>query len=384
MPQTLSLPRGRRLPALAALLLTAASTAGLAAACGCRKAAPVPESSKSGWPRSLTLPEDHVLTTIAFGACARQQDPQPIWDAVIGVHPDVFLFIGDNIYADTQDLAELRAKYDLLAGQPGYRRLCERCAVVAVWDDHDYGRNDAGAEFPAQRGSQQVFCDFFGEAPDSPRRTRRGIYDGRVYGVPGRRVQIILLDTRFNRTPLRSGPDRGLNPDGYPGRYQPETSVEATILGGEQWAWLEEQLRRPAEVRIIASSIQVVSEDHGFEKWMNFPAERQRLCELIRSTGAAGVILISGDRHKGELSRLEGCAAYPLFDLTSSGLNQVAPWYNEINRHRVGTEYRQENFGLIRVDWAATAPVISLEVHKLDGSLAIRQDVPLSELQPPG
>jgi alkaline phosphatase D len=74
--------------------------------------------------------------------------------------------------------------------------------VLAVWDDHDYGANDAGAEYPMKAESQRMFLDFFGVAGDSPRRRRPGIYDARVFGPPGRRVQVILLDLRYFRSPF--------------------------------------------------------------------------------------------------------------------------------------------------------------------------------------
>ena len=83
------------------------------------------------------------------------------------------------------------------------------------------------------------------------------------------------------------------------------------MLGEDQWAWLEEQLRTPAEVRLIASSIQVVAEDHGWEKWMNFPHERERLYRLIRETRAEGVVFLSGDRHLAELSMMDGGGGLP-------------------------------------------------------------------------
>jgi len=68
---------------------------------------------------------------IAFGSCARQDKPQPIWDAVLASEPDLFVFLGDNIYGDTRDPTVLRAKYAQLAAQPGFKRLRERVPVLA-------------------------------------------------------------------------------------------------------------------------------------------------------------------------------------------------------------------------------------------------------------
>src|SRR5262245_27222992 len=76
---------------------------------------------------------------IAFGSCASQEKPQPIWDAVVAARPDLFLFLGDNIYGDTDNAEVLKAKYAQLAAVPGYQKLLQTCPVLATWDDHDYG-----------------------------------------------------------------------------------------------------------------------------------------------------------------------------------------------------------------------------------------------------
>lgn len=141
---------------------------------------------------------------IAFGSCAFQEADQPIWNAVLASHPDLFVFLGDNIYGDTQDMEVLRTKYGQLGSQPGYRRLQALTPVVATWDDHDYGVDDAGADYPMKRQSKQVFLDFFGEPSHSMRRLRDGgVYDAYLHGPDDRRVQVILLDTRWDRSPLQ-------------------------------------------------------------------------------------------------------------------------------------------------------------------------------------
>jgi alkaline phosphatase D len=253
------------------------------------------------------------------------------------------------------------------------------CPILATWDDHDYGVNDGGAEYPRRAESQQVFLDFFNEPQDSPRRKRAGVYDAKIYGPPGRRVQIILLDTRYFRSPLKK---RGPGEAGS-GPYVANTDPGATLLGEAQWRWLEAQLRAPAQIRIIASSIQVVAEDHGYEKWMNFPAERDRLYKLIRETKAGGVIFISGDRHLAELSMMDGGVGYPLYDLTSSGLNSASKKWRpyEVNRHRVATMNWGDNFGFIAIDWSQADPRISLQIRDEVGDIVIQQKILLSTIQ---
>jgi alkaline phosphatase D len=315
------------------------------------------------------------LRRIAFGSCARQDKPQPIWDVIAAARPDVFLFLGDNIYGDTNDMTVLKSKYDQLAAIPSFAKFRKQFPILATWDDHDYGQNDAGVEYPQKRESQALFLDFFGVPSDSPRRQQEGVYSSALYGPEGQRTQVILLDTRYFRSPLKPMP-------GQRSRYVPDDSDTVTMLGDAQWQWLEAQLRQPAELRIIASSIQVIAEDHPFEKWMNFPKERARLLKLIRDTGAKGVVFLSGDRHLAEISMLPSEVGYPLYDVTASGLTEAAPRWRpqEPNRHRVGTMNYGNHFGFIHIDWYASDPQISLQIRDEAGEVIIQQKLRLSWL----
>ena len=149
----------------------------------------------------------------------------------------------------------------------------------------------------------------------------------------------------------------------------PNTDANATLLGAAQWAWLEEQLHEPAQVRIIGSSIQVVNETSGGEKWSNFPAEKKKLFELLWANRATGVIFISGDRHYAELEMMDGEIGYPVYDLTSSSLNWAEPRWRRIapSKHRIGLAERGDNFGLVEIDWNRTDPLIRLKVIDVDG-----------------
>lgn len=334
-----------------------------------------------------------ALSKIGFGSCSNERRPQPVWDAIHALEPDLFILAGDNVYADSGDPAVLAESYRRFGDVEGWSKLRTSCPVLATWDDHDYGSNDGGAEWEGKQAAKDAFMTFFETPEDSPLRSREGIYDARVFGPEGRRVQVILLDTRWFRGPLARMPDeeyKALRKDKGPwvGPYLPSESGDSTMLGEEQWAWLEGQLRVPADLRLIVSSIQAVTIDHGWEKWGNLPKERRRLLELIRSTGANGVVFLSGDRHTADISKLppstDGGPGYPLFDITSSGLTQGG-FSRESNRYRVGTEhpFGKHNFGWITVDWDRKDPQIRMEIRDTDGNVVREAATTLGQLRAP-
>lgn len=301
----------------------------------------------------------------------------PILNTIVADRPDVFIFLGDNIYADTTEMDVMRAKYAKLQADPGFAKLIQSCPILATWDDHDYGVNDGGADYAQKVESQKVFVDFWQDPADSPRRSRAGVYDSRVFGPEGKRVQVILLDTRYFRSQLATGDQQ------VGGRYVPSNDPNQMMLGDAQWKWLEEQLLVPAELRIVATSIQLLATASGQETWSNLPRERERMLQLIESTKAGGVILISGDRHWSELSVLEDTVGYPVYELTSSSLNQVHPRGTPTKNllRAIPHTFHRENYGAIIVDWAAPDPTVSLEIRDTDMTIRLKQALNLGQLQ---
>jgi len=339
----------------------------------------------------LSRAAEEPLTRIAFGSCANEHRPQPIWEKINELKPQLFIFTGDNVYADTADPVKLRKSYEELAAIPGFAKLRESCPVIGTWDDHDYGKNDAGAEFEGKETAKEAFMKFFETPEDSPLRTRGGVYDAKIYGPEGKRIQVILLDTRWFRGPLLKMTKEEMKAaraksGKTAGRYLPDEDSNSTILGEEQWAWLEEELKKPAELRLLVRSIQVLALDHGWETWGNLPKERKKLLDLIRDN-ATDVIILSGDRHSSDISMLppetDGGPFYPLYDITSSGLNQTG-LSDEPNRFRVaGKEvYNQPNFGWIEIDWSQEDPAIKLEIRDLDGKVVREVQTTLNGLKP--
>lgn len=321
-------------------------------------------------------------TVIAFGSCAHQHDPQPILKDVAALRPDVFVYLGDNIYSDTYSMDTLKKNYAILGAKPEYKALQAATKVYAVWDDHDFGYNDSGRHYPFKKESKEIFLNFFGDQGDSAIRQHDGIYHTAWLEKSGKKIQIIFPDLRTFRDKLipYNGNRKGQKGYEYELEYSPYTTSDSTMLGETQWKWLEEQLMMPADVKIIASSTQFSITHNGYEAWANFPHEQQRFVELIKKTKANGVIFISGDVHYAELSKLKVDQGYPLYDLTSSGITST--WdFATPNDNRVEGAVMENNYGLVIIDWEKADPEITLQIHDVAKKKRIDKTIKLSELK---
>lgn len=313
---------------------------------------------------------EQPLQRIAFGSCAEQDDPQPIWNSILESKPDLFLFIGDNIYGDTEDMKILDQKYKKLGAKPEFMKFRSHVPVLAIWDDHDFGINDGGAEYPKKEESKKIMLDFFAEPADSERRKREGAYTSYIFGKPGKQTQLILMDLRWFRSPIVW--DKKI--DGYAANTDPKS----TMLGATQWKWLEKELQKPADLRVIVSTTQFSSPDHPWEKWSNFPHEKARLIGLIDKYALKNVVFISGDMHYGELSAEKSPGGTKLYDLTSSGMNRFEDGHQYKNRNRLAIHDTSANFGLVEIDWTKAPLAVSLQVCDDKGKKVIRKDIQLA------
>ena len=317
-----------------------------------------------------------IIQKIAFGSCSHEDKKQPLLSLAAKESPDLFIYLGDNIYGDTEDMSELMAKYIKLGNKPEFQELNDSTTVLATWDDHDYGENDAGRYYPMKAESKEIFLEFWKEPAESERRNHEGIYHSLMYGPADTVVQVILLDTRTFRDNLTFLEDKSK----YKNDYQPCQTPDSTMLGAEQWTWLEEQLKKPARLRIIASSNQFSHEYNGWESWTNLPYEQQKMLDLIKSTEANGVIFLSGDVHWGELSKMQVDGLYPIYDVTSSGITQT--WDEpEPNKNRIGKVFMGNNYGLIEINWNMPDPELNISIKDRKGKRRVSHQLKLGELQ---
>jgi len=317
---------------------------------------------------SLASVAQAPLTKIAFGSCSNEELHEEMWTEIANQKPQLCILLGDNIYGDTHDMSWMRKQYDMQKQLAGYQLLMKTCPIIGTWDDHDYGKNDGGKLYAKKNESKEEFLRFLDVAADDPVRKHDGVYSSYTYGPAGQQVKVILLDLRYFRdTTIRS------NIPGH--RYDP--NPDGDMMGESQWAWFENELKTSkADIHIIGSSIQLVSDDHFYEKWGNFPKSKQRMFDVLVKYKPKNVFVISGDRHIAEISRMElPGLSKPLYDITSSGLThtwnikgEMPP--DEPNSTRVGKLIIQKNYGLILIDWSRkNKPVVTFEIRGHDNAV---------------
>lgn len=306
------------------------------------------------------------IDVITFGSCNKHDEPQPLWTPIMANKPDLWIWLGDNIYGDTEDMELMAEKYQLQKEIPQYQELLANTAMIGTWDDHDYGANNAGKYYPKKKESKALLLDFLNAPANDPRRTREGVYTAYTYGSEDEAVKVILLDTRYFRDSLKRN------------QHGSVPNRTGDILGEQQWEWLEKELREStARTNIIASSIQVIATEHRSEKWANFPQARQRLFDLIGTSRVRNVLFLSGDRHKAEIAKYEHPGIdYPLYEVTSSGLTHAGE-VQEPNQFRVGELILTENFGMIQINWEKDPLEVVLYIKGLGNKTYLRQRLSL-------
>ncbi len=245
----------------------------------------------------------------------------------------------------------------------GCHRQLRSIPTIATWDDHDYDLNNAGKEYPLKEQSKAYFRQFWQLEEEIP-EDRDGIYYSHYIEHQGKTVQFIMLDVRYNRDEPFSGGD---------------------VLGEKQWVWLEEELTKPADLRLVASGFQVLlGPDTGSETWSTFPEARGRLSPTIRRTGAQHLVFLTGDQHYGEVCRMRGALDFDAIELQFAGINQIED--PEYNPWRVAPAITSlHSYALIDLHLEETkteVPLIAFSIfNAMTNERELRYRVNLSELE---
>jgi len=296
---------------------------------------------------------------IGFGSCLDQNLDQPIWTAIHKEQLDAFFFLGDNVYGDSRffSITTLRKAYETQKNKlPDW---LENIEIFQIWDDHDYGLNDGGKNYRHKEISQEIYLNFWKIPQDDQRRNQEGVFFSKFVNHNERIIQFIGMDTRYHRSNLK----------GSKNFYRPNTDIDATILGEKQWLWLKDELDKEADIKIIASSIQVLAKEHRFEKWSNFPDERFKLLSMLSEANSnSNLIIISGDRHRGGIYKKEN-----LIEVTSSSMNKPSNIDYETDKYLDGKTHPEENYGIIEI----TDKRVFIYLKNIDGKVLEKGELDL-------
>jgi len=283
---------------------------------------------------------------VAFGSCAGDWGPDPsqsIFKTIAAQHPQWFLWMGDNIYysrarQEWNDIEMMRERWAIQRSLPHLQELLSSTAHASTWDDHDYGPNNSDKTYFLREESFELYKSYwpnpyFGSDDD-------GVYFALHLGG----VDVFMLDTRFNRQPNKLD------------------AKDKELLGERQWGWLQSELRdSTASFKIIVSGMQLLAEYHPYESWAMFDSEKQRLLNYVNDNKINGVVLLSGDRHIGEILRDDQVLDYPLIEFTSSPLaaGVGGGTSDEIATRRIAnSEITAEHFGILDFDFSGTDPTL--------------------------
>ncbi len=293
-----------------------------------------------------------------LGSCLDQDYPQPIWQSIQNEDLNYFIFLGDNVYGDVPSgsLRKMRRAYQKQKSiLPDF---LDEINILSIWDDHDYGINDGGSDYRNKQRSQKMFLDFWEIPKDDLRHKREGIYFSEEEIFFNKKFKLIFLDTRYFRSELKS----------RKGRYAKNNEPNATILGIEQWKWFEDQLNQDFDFLMIFSSIQIIPQDHGFEKWDNFPKERDKILNMIKKYNDQ-TILFSGDRHRSGIYKKDG-----IIEVTASSMNKPGSTFFETDNYLIGKTYPQANYSILEIFQKSINIIIKDESGKVLSSINLSVD----------
>jgi len=301
---------------------------------------------------------------MAMGSCTYINEPDfdrpgkpyggeyEIYTSISNTKPELMLWLGDNVYfreVDWTSKSGMVHRYSHTRRNPELNALLPACAHYAIWDDHDFGPNDATGCFVHKESALEVFEQFWANPT-----TGISHGDGITTQFNWNDIDYFLLDNRYNRT---SSDLKGL---------------PTTILGEDQIQWLIQSLKASAApFKMVAIGGQVLSTAEKFENYSTFPEERTRLLKLIEENDIRGVIFLTGDRHCTELSKLELAGGNVIYDLTCSPLSSTAyDVSKEENTLRVpGTLVPVRNFATIEFSGPSKERIAEIKVFNSSGEM---------------
>ena len=322
---------------------------------------------------------DAAPITVAFGSCFFLAEADPIWgsqdyaggfeifDAIASKRPDAMLWLGDNLYFHTPDFydpSKMSERYRRQRSFAPLSKLLTATSHLAIWDDHDYGPNDADMSYTMKGETLALFKRYWAN-PGYGLPEVNGVFGMARLGD----VDIFLLDDRYYRSPNNAidGPDK-------------------TMFGARQLEWLKAALLYShAKIKLVANGSQMWNRTDRYEGFNHYETEQKGLYDWLVANRIDGLIFLTGDRHFGELLRVARAGAPPIYEFTSSPLTSKpygGPGPEEkVNPDLVGdTFFAERQFGLLTITGPANDRLVAMEAYDASGKRLWRHEVRARDL----
>lgn len=310
--------------------------------------------------------QDNVVTKIALIGCHVQGKPAPALEYFSDIlKPEMSIWLGDNVYADTkEDPRHIQNQLEILGQKDGFKKLKATTPFYVTWDDHDFGLNNSGAEYIFREESKQIFRKFWELENEIP-ENHDGVYYSKIEVLPnGKKIQILLVDGRFNNE-----------------RYLDSVQKKkADILGEKQWKWLENELKKEADLRLFVTGQQVLlNKINRWETWSKVGKSQQRLDDLLVKLNPNNLIFLTGDQHTSEVLKSLKKLKYKTFEIMACGINQTERPGRAPNRV-AGPDLTVDSAPILEIHWTAN-PYIHLKVYDvLNNKVSLEYKLNLSEI----
>ncbi len=299
--------------------------------------------------------------SFATGSCAYTKEPDTeseeykgiynIYNSIAALKPDFMLWLGDNVYFENTDITSKEGmlhRYTFSRGNLYLQKLLRTSHHYAIWDDHDFGSNDADSTFKNKAYSNEMFRLFWcnNNLTEFPKRNSIA----NVFSWDD--VDFFLLDDRTFRAPTKNA------------------RANKQLLGKEQINWLIEELKgSKATFKFIAMGGQILNPDAKFENYSRYKKEWKYLLSELDKSGVGGIILLTGDRHFSEATMMPRENKYPLLELTCSPLTSGVP-RKEFghNKFRVtGSLIAERNFSIITIGGEGEKRFVNMTIYSNNG-----------------
>jgi alkaline phosphatase D len=218
------------------------------------------------------------------------------------------VWLGDNTYTREVDFSSrygMNYRYSHTRRLPQMQKLWASMSHYAIWDDHDYGPNNANKSFRFKEYSRELFMNYWGNP--SYGEKNEGIFTMQKYGD----CEFFLCDDRYFRSD-----------DNMLDTLNDRPNPTKRMLGEMQMEWLKNYLvTSESTFKFVCVGSQVLNDITPFDALRHFPVEYQELIDFITIHKIKGVIFLSGDCHHSIVVKKDRPGTYPLYDVVTSAFS---------------------------------------------------------------